>query len=138
MLALAGDFVPFAVNVAASEASETVRPFLPLAERLGAFFAGLGRRAAVDVLEVEYQGQLADYDTRILTLSVLKGLFGDGHRGAGVLRQRAAARRGARRRGAGDEDAHRPRLRQPRSPCAAATTPSPARWPGSKGEHRAS
>jgi D-3-phosphoglycerate dehydrogenase len=27
-------------------------------------------------LEVEYAGQLADYDTRILTLSVLKGVFG--------------------------------------------------------------
>src|ERR687891_1296486 len=36
LLALAGDFVPFAVNVSASEASETVRPYLPLAERLGA------------------------------------------------------------------------------------------------------
>ncbi len=35
-LALAGEFVPFAVNVAAAEASETVRPFLALAERLGA------------------------------------------------------------------------------------------------------
>ena len=34
-LALAGEFVPFAVNVSAAEASETVRPFLPLAERLG-------------------------------------------------------------------------------------------------------
>ena len=38
MLALAGDFVPFAVNVSAAEASETVRPFLPLAERLGELF----------------------------------------------------------------------------------------------------
>ena len=35
LLALAGDFVPFAVNVSATEASETVRPYLPLAERLG-------------------------------------------------------------------------------------------------------
>ena len=34
-LALAGEFVPFAVNVSAAEASETVRPFLPMAERLG-------------------------------------------------------------------------------------------------------
>jgi D-3-phosphoglycerate dehydrogenase len=34
-LALAGDFVPFAVNVSAAEANETLRPFLPLAERLG-------------------------------------------------------------------------------------------------------
>jgi D-3-phosphoglycerate dehydrogenase len=73
-LALAGDFVPFAVNVAASEASETVRPFLALAERLGALFAALAEGAPPS-LEVEYQGQLADADTRILTLSVLKGLF---------------------------------------------------------------
>ena len=29
-------------------------------------------------LEVEYQGHLADYDTRILTLAVLKGLLGAG------------------------------------------------------------
>ncbi|MDQ3293439.1 MAG: phosphoglycerate dehydrogenase, partial [Actinomycetota bacterium] len=40
-LALAGDFVPFAVNVSAAEASETVRPFLPLAERLGRLWSSL-------------------------------------------------------------------------------------------------
>jgi len=74
-LALAGDFVPFAVNVSAAEASETVRPFLPLAERLGELFSGLVD-AAPTVLEIEYAGQVGDYDTRILTLSVLKGLFG--------------------------------------------------------------
>jgi D-3-phosphoglycerate dehydrogenase len=74
-LALAGDFVPFAVNVSAAEAAETIRPFLPLAERLGELYAGL-RASAPPVLEIEYAGQIADYDTRILTLSVLKGLFG--------------------------------------------------------------
>ena len=58
-----------------AEASETVRPFLPLAERLGRIHAALAGSSA-DKLEVEYQGQLADYDTRILTLSVLKGFFG--------------------------------------------------------------
>jgi D-3-phosphoglycerate dehydrogenase len=75
ILALAGDFVPFAVNVSAAEASETVRPFLPLAERLGAIFAALGE-GVPPVLEVEYQGGLADYDCRILTLAVLRGLLG--------------------------------------------------------------
>ena len=45
-LALAGDFVPFAVNVAAAEATETVRPFLPLAERLGRIFVALNEGAA--------------------------------------------------------------------------------------------
>jgi D-3-phosphoglycerate dehydrogenase len=74
-LALAGKFVPFAVNVAASEAPEDVQPYLPLAERLGALFCGLNG-GVPSLLEVEYQGQIADYDTRILTLSVLKGLFG--------------------------------------------------------------
>jgi D-3-phosphoglycerate dehydrogenase len=75
VLALAGQFVPFAVNVAASEAPEAVQPYLPLAERLGAIFGGLvdGMPSAV---EIEYLGGLADHDTRILTLSVLKGLFG--------------------------------------------------------------
>jgi D-3-phosphoglycerate dehydrogenase len=74
-LALAGDFVPYAVNVSAAEASETVRPYLPLAERLGKVFAGLCGECS-DALEIEYQGHIAEYDTRILTLSVLKGFFG--------------------------------------------------------------
>ena len=74
-LALRGDFVPFAVNVAAAEASETVRPFLPLAERLGGLFASL-TSGATGPLEIDYQGQLGGYDNRILTLSVLKGFFG--------------------------------------------------------------
>jgi D-3-phosphoglycerate dehydrogenase len=77
LLALAGEFVPYAVNVAAAEASETVRPFLPLAERLGRIFASLND-GVPSSLEVEFEGQLADYDTRILTLAVLKGLLGAG------------------------------------------------------------
>ncbi|MDQ4132157.1 MAG: phosphoglycerate dehydrogenase [Actinomycetota bacterium] len=77
LLALGGEFVPYAVNVAATEASETVRPFLPLAERLGRIFASLND-GVPSALDVEYQGQLADYDTRILTLAVLKGLLGAG------------------------------------------------------------
>lgn len=74
-LALAGEFVPFAVNVSAAEANETVRPFLPMAERLGAIFGAFGAEG-VEALEVEYQGQIAEYDNRILTLSLLKGYFG--------------------------------------------------------------
>lgn len=74
-LALAGDFVPYAVNVSAAEASETVRPYLPLGERLGRIFAGLCGTCS-SALEIEYQGQIGGYDTRILTLSVLKGFFG--------------------------------------------------------------
>jgi len=74
LLALAGDFVPYAVNVAATDVSETVRPFMPLAEQLGRFFACL-HDGLPDALEVEYVGDLAGTGTSILTLSVLKGLF---------------------------------------------------------------
>jgi D-3-phosphoglycerate dehydrogenase / 2-oxoglutarate reductase len=79
-LALAGEFVPFAVNVDASEASETVRPFLPLAERLGRLLAGVcnGIPSGVDI---RYEGEIAAYDTRILTLSVLKGVMSSRHDG---------------------------------------------------------
>ncbi|MDQ2826068.1 MAG: phosphoglycerate dehydrogenase [Actinomycetota bacterium] len=81
-LALAGEFVPYAVNVDASEAAEAVRPFLPLAERLGRIWASI-EEGEPKSLAVDYQGQLADYDTRILTLAVLKGVLGAG--GAGPV-----------------------------------------------------
>jgi D-3-phosphoglycerate dehydrogenase / 2-oxoglutarate reductase len=74
ILALRGDFVPFAVNVAASEASESVRPYLPLAERVGRLFTGLAG-GAPSTLNIEYEGEIADYDCRVLTLSVLKGVL---------------------------------------------------------------
>jgi D-3-phosphoglycerate dehydrogenase / 2-oxoglutarate reductase len=77
ILALAGDFVPFAVNVAATEVAESVRPFLPLAEQLGRCFACLND-GLPDILEVEYQGGLAAETTAILTLAVLKGVFAAG------------------------------------------------------------
>ncbi len=75
LLALAGDFVPFAVNVSAGEVSETVRPYQGLAEMLGSMYAGLAGSAPA-VLEITYAGEIAEYDTRILTLSLLKGFFG--------------------------------------------------------------
>ncbi|MBW3537253.1 MAG: phosphoglycerate dehydrogenase [Actinobacteria bacterium] len=74
VLALAGEFVPFAVNIAAAEASETVRPFLPLAEQLGRVFGSLSA-SLPDQVEIDYQGALAAEDTRILTLATLKGIF---------------------------------------------------------------
>ncbi len=72
-LALRGEFVPYAVNVAAaSEVTELVRGFLPLAEKLGAVVTGLSA-GPVRSLEAEYVGRLADEDTRPLTLAALKG-----------------------------------------------------------------
>ena len=72
-LALMGEFVPYAVNVsAAAEVSETVRPFVPLAEKLGRLLTGLAQ-GAVRSVECRYHGRVADSDTRVLTLAVLKG-----------------------------------------------------------------
>lgn len=73
-LALAGDFVPFAVNVDANEANDALKPFLPLAETLGRLFTNLAEGVPAQ-LEIAYEGAVAEHDTRILTLAVLKGVF---------------------------------------------------------------
>lgn len=75
-LALRGELVPFAVNVAAGEVPEMLRPFLALAETLGRLFTAMAG-SVPPVLEVSFQGMIADYDTRILTLAILRGLFSD-------------------------------------------------------------
>lgn len=75
LLALSGDFVPNAVNLDASgELSEFLRPFLPLATKLGRLMGGLAGEKVSD-LEVSYQGQVAEEDTRVLTLSALRGFL---------------------------------------------------------------
>ena len=126
VLALRGEFVPFAVNLAATEASATVQPFMPLAERLGRLFTALAG-GAVDTLEISYEGQIADYDCRVLTLVGAEGRARPGGRRAGVVRERAAARRGARARRARDDVVVGARLREPHRaarphPAAAAPT----------------
>lgn len=84
-LALAGDFVPFAVNVSAGEVSNVVRPFMGLAEALGRFIGGLLDGKPAD-LEVIYQGELAGAGTKILTLCALKGLLlSTGHEGVSFV-----------------------------------------------------
>jgi len=74
-LALRGEFVPYAVNVlAAAEVGETVRPFVPLVEKLGVVLTGLVE-GPMRSLEAEYVGGLAEQDTRVLTLAALKGVL---------------------------------------------------------------
>ncbi len=77
LLALAGDFVPYAVNIAASSASETVRPYLSLAERLGHVMAAMCD-GLPDSLEIAVEGVLASEDTSMVTLAVLKGVLAAG------------------------------------------------------------
>jgi D-3-phosphoglycerate dehydrogenase len=75
-LALEGQFVPYAVNVSAgAEVSEAVRPFVGLAERLGSLAAGLAE-GGVRSIVASYLGRVAEHDTRVLTLAILKGILG--------------------------------------------------------------
>jgi D-3-phosphoglycerate dehydrogenase len=75
-LALEGQFVPYAVNVSAgAEVSEAVRPFVGLAERLGVLVAGLAD-GGVRSIVASYLGRIAEHDTRVLTLAILKGILG--------------------------------------------------------------
>jgi len=74
-LALSGEFVPYAVNVSAgAEVSEAIKPFLPLAHKLGALLTGLAQ-GAVRGVEAQYLGRIAESDTRVLTLAVVKGVL---------------------------------------------------------------
>jgi D-3-phosphoglycerate dehydrogenase len=74
VLALAGELVPYAVNVAASASSPAVRAFQGVAEKLGSLLAALCE-GVPGYLEIEYKGELASEDTRLLTLCALKGVF---------------------------------------------------------------
>jgi D-3-phosphoglycerate dehydrogenase len=77
--ALTGGVVTNAVNIAAvrPEVMEALAPFVPLCERLGRLAQGLGN-GSVDRVTAEFQGHLADYDTRLLGIAVLVGIL-SGH-----------------------------------------------------------
>jgi len=74
--ALDGDLVTNAVNIPTlrEEDIAILGPFLPLAVKLGRLAMELaGGRA--EKIEVSYFGNMASYDTRLLTLAVLNGAF---------------------------------------------------------------
>lgn len=73
-LALAGDLVPDAVNVAGGIIDSSVKPGIPLAEKLGQIVAGLAHTSIVSV-EFEARGEIAAHDVTVLKLAALKGLF---------------------------------------------------------------
>lgn len=75
-LALAGEFVPTAVNVQGGPVDDVIKPYLPLGEKLGRMIARLADGSLSEVT-VEYLGAIADSDARVLGLSVLKGLLGN-------------------------------------------------------------
>jgi len=73
--ALTGGVVTSAVNVPAiaSEDAEALGPYLGLGQSLGRIAVALAEGTSVDALEVEYLGKVAERDTRLLTVQVLKG-----------------------------------------------------------------
>jgi D-3-phosphoglycerate dehydrogenase len=75
-LALAGEFVPDAVNVQGGTVDEVIRPGLPLAEKLGRIFTGLAGGIAARI-EVEIRGEIAGLDVSVLQLAALRGVFSD-------------------------------------------------------------
>ncbi|MCS5722097.1 phosphoglycerate dehydrogenase [Herbiconiux sp. CPCC 203407] len=73
-LALSGELVPDAVNVAGGIIDPYVRPGIPLIEKLGQVFSGLAS-SPVTSIDVVVKGELADYDVSVLKLAALKGVF---------------------------------------------------------------
>lgn len=73
-LALAGEFVPDAVNVGAGAVSEEVSPWLDLARKLGVL-VGVLTKEPPTTLNVRVSGELAAEDVEVLKLSALRGFF---------------------------------------------------------------
>ncbi|MEA2389839.1 MAG: D-3-phosphoglycerate dehydrogenase / 2-oxoglutarate reductase [Thermoleophilaceae bacterium] len=75
--ALGGGVVTSAVNVPAvrPEDLKELGPFIPLSDSLGRIGAVLAAGTSIDAVEVEYLGKIAERDTRLLTVQVLKGIL---------------------------------------------------------------
>ncbi len=73
-LALDGELVPDAVNVAGGVIDQSVRPGIPLMEKLGQIFAGLADSPLTSV-DVEVRGEIVEFDVNVLKLAALKGIF---------------------------------------------------------------
>jgi D-3-phosphoglycerate dehydrogenase len=73
-LALAGEFVPDAVNVQGGVVDELIKPGLPLAEKLGRIFTALAGGIAARI-ELDVRGEIAALDVSVLQLAALKGVF---------------------------------------------------------------
>jgi D-3-phosphoglycerate dehydrogenase / 2-oxoglutarate reductase len=75
---LTGGFVSGAVNIAMphKEVVETLRPYLPLCEKLGRLMTHL-MHGSVSEMELEILGAVSEYDTSLLTVAFLKGFLGN-------------------------------------------------------------
>lgn len=74
LLALRGDFVPDAVNVASGTVSDELRPYLPLTQKLGVVLAAFSKEPPASIT-VEVRGELSSEEVSVLTLAALRGAF---------------------------------------------------------------
>lgn len=74
-LALSGELVPDAVNVAGGVIDPTVRPGIPLVEKLGQVFSGLAAHSPLTSVDVEVRGEIVEFDVSVFKLAALKGIF---------------------------------------------------------------
>jgi D-3-phosphoglycerate dehydrogenase len=74
-LALSGELVPDAVNVAGGVIDPTVRPGIPLVEKLGQVFSGLAAHSPLTSVDVEVRGEIIEFDVSVFKLAALKGIF---------------------------------------------------------------
>lgn len=74
LLALAGEFVPGAVNVTGAAIGEEVMPWLDLVRKQGVLLGAIAHEPPVN-LTVLVRGELASEQVGVLELSVLRGLF---------------------------------------------------------------
>ncbi|MCP2254189.1 D-3-phosphoglycerate dehydrogenase [Prauserella aidingensis] len=74
LLALRGEFVPDAVNVAGGAVTDEVRPYLPLAQKLGTVLSAFSAKAPQSV-SVVASGELSGEDVSVLQLAALRGVF---------------------------------------------------------------
>ena len=121
-LALAGELVPDAVNVQGGAVAEDVRPGPAAGREARPDLHRAGRRRRRPARRRGRAARSPSTTSRCCELSALKGVFEDVVEETGLLRQRAAARAGARPGG---------RARPPtrRAPTTATWSPSAARWP---------
>lgn len=74
-LALSGELVPDAVNVAGGAIDPYVRPGIPLVEKLGRVLTALLQAKQLTAVEVEVAGELHELNVDSLKLAALKGVF---------------------------------------------------------------
>ncbi|MEV0688479.1 phosphoglycerate dehydrogenase [Nocardia sp. NPDC050378] len=74
LLALAGEFVPGAVNVTGGAVNDEVAPWLDVVRKQGALLGAIANELPVSI-EVQVRGELAAQDVAVLELSALRGVF---------------------------------------------------------------